>query len=999
MPSRQKNLSGDLPASQVSGTLNPNQLPPEVPLVNGDPNFTGSVSFNKPNSPPFAVSSSEKVANLNSELLDGFDSASFWKLLGNAGTDPNANFLGTTDNQALTIRVNNFPGFRVIPADPVRTDPGSAPLDDFPSTPNIVGGYGGNTISIDARGATIAGGGSQYDHAFHGGPGKNEIDQAGDFSFIGSGSANYLKGPHNSIVGGHYNRIVDANYSVISGGGENLIVAPVDAGAIVAGVGNTLSNLADTAFIGAGHNNTATNTAAFIGAGGFNLAGGAYSVAAGGSNNLATGFASSVPGGTDNRALGDYSFAAGSSAQAGHDRTFVWNSLQNSQFASTTPNQFLIQASGGVGINLNNPSEALEVAGNVKAVKFIGDGSMLTGVTGTPGPAGPAGAPGMNGADGTVWRSGVGVPDANLGTEGDYYLNLSNGDVFKRVSNVYSVQGNISGPTGPAGAPGANGADGVAGTVWRSGAGVPDSNLGTEGDYYLNLSNGDVFRKGNNSYGFEGNIAGPVGPQGLTGLAGPTGPAGPQGPIGSTGPTGPQGEMGFTGPAGPQGATGPAGPQGPTGATGPAGPAGPEGPMGSQGAQGLPGPVGPAGSQGVQGITGPAGPEGSQGVMGATGPAGPQGPPGSADAWSRTGNPGTTSANFLGTTDPQPLELRVNNFTALRLVHSTGAQPVPNLIGGAAINSIDPSVYGSVIAGGGINGVAFNSIFANNGFIGSGEQNSIMSGANSSGIMGGHNNSIGGNSGYSTISGGNDNAIGANAGDSFIGGGGNNIANGGSAVIGGGQQNRLQGSVGTIGGGQQNFGFGNNTTIAGGSFNTNAAQSGAIGGGERNLVTALHGTIPGGTDAMVRSEGQMAYASGAFAVNGDAQASLYVLRTTTISANPTDLTANGTIDGNPLMTMPLNSVWAFDILVVASSSGSGPSAGFQITGVARRAANGIVSVLSSIPPNVLYRDSGAISWTINVGGDGSGGGHLHVVALSGTGVNWVANVRTVEVIK
>jgi hypothetical protein len=380
-----KSLSSDLPASQITGTLDPGQLPASVAQLDGNPVFTGSVSFNTPaNTTPFTVANSVRVSNLNADLLDGFDSASFWKLLGNSGTDPNVNFLGTIDNTNLTIRVNSLAALRLFPDQTVRNDLGSAPPEPFPASPNLVGGYGGNLISVDARGATIAGGGGLYDHVFHDtSPGWNEIGQAGDFSFIGSGSANYVKGPHNSIVGGHYNRINDANYSVIAGGGENLILAPVDAGAIVAGVGNTLSNLADTAFIGAGHNNLATNTAAFIGAGGFILAGGAYSVAAGGSNNLATGFASSVPGGADNRALGEYSFAAGQGAQAGHDRTFVWNSLQNSPFASTAPNQFLIRANGGVGINLNNPSEALDVNGNVKATAFIGDGQQLTGIIAT----------------------------------------------------------------------------------------------------------------------------------------------------------------------------------------------------------------------------------------------------------------------------------------------------------------------------------------------------------------------------------------------------------------------------------------------------------------------------------------------------------------------------------------------------------------------------------------------------------------------------------------
>jgi hypothetical protein len=45
-------------------------------------------------------------------LLGGGDA---WLLTGNAGTDPAVNFLGTTDNQPLCIRVNNQETFRFNP--------------------------------------------------------------------------------------------------------------------------------------------------------------------------------------------------------------------------------------------------------------------------------------------------------------------------------------------------------------------------------------------------------------------------------------------------------------------------------------------------------------------------------------------------------------------------------------------------------------------------------------------------------------------------------------------------------------------------------------------------------------------------------------------------------------------------------------------------------------------------------------------------------------------
>jgi hypothetical protein len=130
-------------------------------------------------------------------------------------------------------------------------------------------------------------------------------------------------------------------------------------------------------------------------------------------------------------------------------------------------------------------------------------------------------------------------------------------------------------------------------------------------------------------------------------------------------------------------------------------PAGPQGPVGPQGNQGEPGPVGATGSQGPIGLTGP---QGATGATGATGPQGPQGLPGSADAWSRTGNTGTTpGVNFMGTTDNQPLEIKVNGSRALRIEPATNSTYgySPNLLGGHSGNIISNGFVGAVIMGGG----------------------------------------------------------------------------------------------------------------------------------------------------------------------------------------------------------------------------------------------------------------------------------------------------------
>src|ERR1019366_3358525 len=108
-----------------------------------------------------------------------------------------------------------------------------------------------------------------------------------------------------------------------------------------------------------------------------------YAVIGGGILNQigAGGEGSVIPGGAYN-IIGpgiDFAFAAGYQAQAIYSGDFVWADFHNAPFTATAPNQFLIRAGGGVGINTNNPgTNALAVVGSVSASTFIGDGSGLS---------------------------------------------------------------------------------------------------------------------------------------------------------------------------------------------------------------------------------------------------------------------------------------------------------------------------------------------------------------------------------------------------------------------------------------------------------------------------------------------------------------------------------------------------------------------------------------------------------------------------------------------
>jgi hypothetical protein len=126
----------------------------------------------------------------------------------------------------------------------------------------------------------------------------------------------------------------------------------------------------------------------------------------------------------------------------------------------------------------------------------------------------------------------------------------------------------------------------------------------------------------------------------------------------------------------------------------------------------------------------------------------------SAAGWSLTGNAGTTpGANFLGTTDNEPLELLVNSSRALRLEPNANG---PNVIGGFSGNNVGAGAYGVTIAGGGVAG-SVNQVSANVSTIGGGFLNNIQ--ASEATIAGGYNNTIQGTGSGSCISGGEANII------------------------------------------------------------------------------------------------------------------------------------------------------------------------------------------------------------------------------------------------
>ena len=278
-------------------------------------------------------------------------------------------------------------------------------------------------------------------------------------------------------------------------------------------------------------------------------------------------------------------------------------------------------------------------------------------------------------------------------------------------------------------------------------------------------------------------------------------------------------------------------------------------------------------------------------------------------------------------------------------------------IGGGAFNTNSGS--SSTISGGDFNvipsGAAFTTVAGGRAnvaggvqsVIGGGQLNRTTTTGSAAVVGGGFNNEASGES--STIAGGVANLTASIATYATIGGGAGNNANAIAASIGGGISNTNLGISSTIGGGEYNFiqVGADRATVAGGHLNFASGSSATVGGGSFNTAVAPNSTIPGGLQARTGSYGQQAYASGQFVSSGDAQGSLYVLRTNTSSTAQSELFLDGGFN-NQRMNVPVGATWDFSILVAARNgvAGGNQSGGWEIRGVVQN-IGGTVSLLCS----------------------------------------------------
>jgi hypothetical protein len=72
-----------------------------------------NLSFNETPKAILGTDADGNVYNYDPTLLGGGSSSSAWALMGNAGTNPSNNFIGTTDNQPLVFKINNTEKLRL----------------------------------------------------------------------------------------------------------------------------------------------------------------------------------------------------------------------------------------------------------------------------------------------------------------------------------------------------------------------------------------------------------------------------------------------------------------------------------------------------------------------------------------------------------------------------------------------------------------------------------------------------------------------------------------------------------------------------------------------------------------------------------------------------------------------------------------------------------------------------------------------------------------------
>jgi hypothetical protein len=287
-------------------------------------------------------------------------------------------------NQILGTALNSFVGG------------GNANSIQDGSMNSVVAGGMGNVVQGGALNSFIGGGQNNQTFAAFStinGGGGNVVIANGNYSTIGGGLQNTASGLYSTVAGGDGNTASGLEATV--GGGTSNVASQRDA--TVSG-GFTNKAIGQYATVGGGSNNIASGTESFIGGGALNSASQQYATVSGGFQNSAGGVNSTVGGGTLNIANGQYatvpggyssgagglaSFAAGYKASAGNDNSFVWSDGETTfanvfgYYSSDRPQQFKIQAGGGIEMDVSGSSSVNPAAVYINSTSANGVGLFV----------------------------------------------------------------------------------------------------------------------------------------------------------------------------------------------------------------------------------------------------------------------------------------------------------------------------------------------------------------------------------------------------------------------------------------------------------------------------------------------------------------------------------------------------------------------------------------------------------------------------------------------
>ncbi len=208
--------------------------------------------------------------------------------------------------------------------------------------------------------------------------------------------------------------------------------------------------------------------------------------------------------------------------------------------------------------------------------------------------------------------------------------------------------------------------------------------------------------------------------------------------------------------------------------------------------------------------------------------------------------------------------------------------------------------------------------------------------------------------------------------------------------------NTLSSNLGTLALGAQTTASGQYSVAIGRSNIASGNYAAVI--GSRDSLASADNSFASGQDAMATIRGQKVHASGKFSNKGDAQGSIFILRSDTYTATPETLTTNNsTASTDNQVILSNNSAYAFHGTIVARlSAGNGTScAAWKVEGLIRREANAGTTVLVNSATTVLDNTP---AWGMALSADTTNGGlAITVTGAAFTSIRWVATIHTSEV--